>query len=242
MIFSIKKAFKDSWNMFFSKKIYLPFVFASLVSVAGIYLLLGLGGAAGSFFLMRGLWWLLIPTAIILIFFLAYFILAGVYLPLDTHMTKKVDFKKVFTSVWDYTLILKSIGLILMVLGSIVVVGYLLSLLVFKLSPILVPIFIGVLVALVTVRFAFAMYILIETRGGVFSSLKKSHTMMKGNGWKFLLFIVSIVLISIVVQTVTNVLASVSQPISQIITIAFGVAVAPWFSLVTISPYIQLKK
>lgn len=242
MTFSIKKAFKESWGMFFSKKIYLPFVFASLISVAGIYLLLGLGRAVGSFFLMQGLWWLLIPIAIILIFALVYFILAGIFLSLDTYTTNKVDIKKVFSLVWNYKLILKSTGLMVMVLGSILVVGYFLSLLIFKLSPILVPVLVGILVAFVTVRCAFAIYILIETKGGIFSSIKRSHTMMKKNGWKFLLFIVGIALISIVVQIITSSLGSISQPLSQIVSMVFGVAVAPWFSLVTVSPYIQLKK
>ena len=228
--------------MFFSKKIYLPFVLVSLVAVAGIYIVFGLGGALGTFFLIRGLWWVLIPIAIIFLFFLAYFILASVNLPLLTYGSGEVKFKKVFSSVWNYKLIARSVGLILLVGGGALIVGYLISLLASKIHPILGPIVLALVVVTVAIRFAFSLYILIESKSGVISSLKKSHEMMKGNGWRFLVFIITVGLISIVVQIISNQFSFVSPLISEIIVILFGVAIAPWFSLLTVSPFMQLKK
>jgi hypothetical protein len=241
MTFSIKKSFKDSWSMFFSKKIYVSFALTSLVAIASLYVLFGITGFLGTILLVRGLWWLMIPILLIGLFFGAYFILANVNLSITTYKTKDVDFKKVFSSVWNSKLILKGIGLLLIVGGGALVVGYLLSLLFSKIHPILAVVAFVVWVAFVAVRFAFSLYILVDTRQSILASLKKSHAMMKKNGWKFLLFIICVSLISMVVQIIGNNIALISPTLSQIIITIFSMTVAPWFSLLTVSPYMQLK-
>lgn len=242
MTFSIKKSFKESWNMFFSKKIYIPFVLTSLVSVVGIYIMFGLSVLAGSFLLMKGLWWVLIPLVLIFLFLSAYFILVSVNLPLLTYKTGSVNFKKAFSTVWNYKLITKSVGLFLLIGGGAVIVGYIFSLIFGSINLLVVPLLLAVFVAFIAVRFAFSLYILIESKGGIISSLKKSHEMMKGNGWKFLLFIITVSVVSIIVQIISNQLNVVFPLLSEVVVILFGIAVAPWFSLLTVSPYMQLKK
>lgn len=243
MKFSIKKSFKESWEMFFSKKIYLPFVLTSFVAVLSLYVSFGISGLIGTVFLLRGMWWLIIPIALIFLFFASYFILVSIYLPLETYKTKHVSFKKTFKHVWDWRLILKSLGLIFTIGLGTVLVGYLLSLVTSKIHPILTFVVVGVLVSWVAVRFAFSMYILVEKpKTGIIKTLKESHETMKGNGWKFLLFIITVTILSFVVQIISNQLGAISPILSQMVVILFGILIAPWFSLLTVSPYMQIKK
>lgn len=241
MTFSIKKSFQDSWKMFFSKKIYLPFVLTSLVAIAGLYAIFGVSGFAGSFFLLQGLWWVLIPLGIIFLFFSAYFILVSVHLPLSTYKNGEVDFKKTFKDMWDWKLIVKAVGLLFLVGVGALLGGYILSILGSKIHPILGIVLFVVWVAYVAVNFAFSLYILTETKGVIVSSLKKSFAMMKGNGWKFLVFIVVVTFISMVIQILGDQLSFVLPMVSEILVILFGILVAPWFSLLTVSPYLQIK-
>ncbi len=241
MTFSIKKSFKDSWKMFFSKKIYLSFVLTSLVAVMGLYIAFGLSGFLGTVLLVRGLWWVLILVGLVLVYFSAYFILVSVNLPLSTYEAGTVNFKKIFKDVWNHKLILQCVGLLLCVGIAALAGGYLLSLLGSLVHPILAFALFACWIAFVAVRFAFALYILVESKSGVIGSLKKSHLMMKGNGWKFLLFIVAISVVSIVVQLIGDQFATISPLVSEIIVILFGIVVAPWFSLLTVSPYMQIK-
>lgn len=241
MKFSIKKSFKDSWKMFISKKLYLSFVLTSLVAVVGLYVTFGISGLAGTFFLMRGLWWVLIPILLVFLFVAAYFILVNINLSLTTYKTGEVHFKKVFSSVWNGKLISKSVGLLLLIGGGALIIGYLLSWAVSKIHPVLAVIVFAVWVAFIAVRFAFSLYILIDSKETIIHSIKKSHGMMKGNGWKFLLFIIAVSIISFVVQIITNKIGLISPVLSEIIVVLFGITIAPWFSLLTVSPYMQLK-
>jgi hypothetical protein len=241
MKFSIKKAFKDSWKMFVSKKLYLSFVLTSLVAVIGLYVTFGVSGLVGTFFLMRGLWWVLIPLLLVFLFIATYFILVNINLSLTTYKTGEIHFKKVFSSVWNSKLIIKSVGLLLLVGGGALVVGYLLSWLVSKINPVLAVVVFAIWVAFVAVRFAFSLYILIDLKETIIKSIKKSHAMMKGNGWKFLLFIIAVSVISLAVQLISNKIGLVSPMLSEIVIVLFGITIAPWFSLLTVSPYMQLK-
>jgi hypothetical protein len=235
MTFSIKKSFKDSWKMFFSKKIYLSFVLTSLVAVLGLYIAFGLSGFLGTVLLVRGLWWVLILVGLVLIYFSAYFVLVSVNLPLSTYETGTVNFKKIFKDMWHYKLILQAVGLLLCVGLVALAGGYILSLLGSLAHPILSFVLFACWVAFIAVRFAFSLYILVESKSGIFSSLKKSHSMMKGNGWKFLLFVIAMSVVSIVVQIIGDQFATISPLVSEIIVILFGIVVAPWFSLLTVS-------
>lgn len=242
MTFNIKKSFQESWKMFFSKKIYLSFVLTSLVAVAGLYLTFGASGFIGAFFLMRGLWWVLIPLILAFLFFAAYFILVSVNLPLGTYKTGSVDFKKTFSSVWNWKLIVKAVGLLLLVGAGALLGGYLLSLLGGKIHFVLGVVLFAVWVGLIAVRFAFSLYVLVDSKESIVASLKQGNKLMKGNGWKFLIFVFVITLISGVVQLLSNGLVFISPVVSEAITILFGIFIAPWFSLLAVSPYMQIKK
>lgn len=228
--------------MFFSKKIYFPFILTSFVAVVGLYISIILLGIAGSFLLMKNLWWVLIPIAALFLFVLAYFSLVSVNLPISTYKNGAVNLKKTFSSVWDYKLILKSLGLIVIIAGSLFAVGYLLYIIASKIHPILIPILVGSAIIFIAIRLAFSLYILVETKGKVISSIKKSHEMMKGNGWKFLVFIIVISVISLFVQLIGNKFTQTSPIGSDIVTILFSIMLAPYFSLLTVSPYMQIKK
>lgn len=241
MKFSIKKAFKDSWKMFFSKKLYLSFVLTSLVAVIGLYVTFGIGGLLGTFLLMKGLWWVLIPLLLVFLFIAAYFILVNINLSLTTYKTGEVHFKKVFSSVWNCKLVTKSVGLLLLIGGGALVVGYLLAWITSKINPVLAVVIFAIWVAFVAVRFAFSLYILVDSKETIINSIKKSHNMMKGNGWKFLLFIIAVSIISFVVQLISNKIGLLSPTLSEVIIVLFGITIAPWFSLLTVSPYMQLK-
>lgn len=241
MKFSIKKAFKDSWNMFVSKKLYLSFVLTSLVALIGLYATFGISGLAGTFFLMRGLWWVLIPIFLVFLFIATYFILVSINLSLTTYKTREIHFKKVFSSVWNCKLVTKSVGLLLLIGGGTLIIGYLLSGIVSKIHPVLAVAVFGIWVAFIAVRFAFSLYVLVDSKETIINSMKKSHSMMKGNGWKFLLFIISVSIVSFVVQIISNKIGLVSPVLSEIIIVLFGITIAPWFSLLTVSPYMQLK-
>lgn len=227
--------------MFFSKKIYLPFVLTSLAAVIGLYFIFGASGFVGSLFLMKGMWWVLIPLVLIFLFFSAYFILVSVNLPLLTYKNGEVNFKKSFQGVWDYKLIIKAVGLLLLVGAGALLGGYILSMLGSKIHQFLGMALFAVWVVFVAIRFAFSIYILVETRENIISCLKTSFSMMKGNGWKFLLFIIMVSVISILVQTIGNRFGFVSPILGEALVALFGILVAPWFSLLTVSPYMQIK-
>jgi ABC-type Fe3+ transport system permease subunit len=241
MTFSIKKSFKDSWSIFTSKKFYLPFILVSFVAIIGLYIVFGASGFLSTVLLLRGLWWVMIPLLALFLFLGVYFILVNINLSLVAYKTKEVHFKKSFSSVWNFKLIAKTTGLLLLVGGGALIVGYLLSLGLSKIHPILgISAFI-IWVAYVAVRLAFSVYILVDSKETIINSMKKSHAMMKGNGWKFLLFIICVSIISAVVQIITNRIGFISPILSEMIVIIFGIAFAPWFSLLTVSPYLQLK-
>lgn len=241
MNFSIQKSFKESWKMFFSKKLYGPFVAASLVVIVAIYGLLGLSGLAGSALLLRGMWIPLGIVGIIFIFFISYLVLVSIKLPLITHETGGVDIKKTFTSMWNPKLIVKA-GALMIFLGIVILLGgYLLSLLGGLIHPLFGVFLFIVWSGFVAIRFAFSLYLLADSHSNLVPVLKISHQMMKGNGWKFLVFIVAIGVISLVVQAIF-VFSGVIHPLApEILSIAFGVFIVPWFSLLSVSPYLQIK-
>ncbi len=242
MKFSIKKSFRDSWMMFFSRSIYRNFVVTSLLSVAGLYIIIGLVTFLSSILLTKGLLVVFIILCLLALFGISYFVLVTLNLPLETYKKGKVVTKDIFASVFDWKLILKALAIMLSIAVLAFGGAFILSWLGGKIALAIGLVLASVWVAFVAVRFAFALYILIEAKTSVMSALRDSHTMMKGNGWKFLLFIIMISLISIVAQIVLGQITVLSSVLGNTISILFGILVAPWFSLVTTSPYIQIKR
>lgn len=245
MKFSIRKSFKESWSLFFSKKIYSQFVITSLLVVVAIYLMSGLVVASIIPTVTLGLMWLPLPiiVGLVVLYFMVYAILVSVHLPVRTYKKGEVDMKKTFSEMWSSKLIMKGIGMLLLVAGAIGGVGLVLLLFVSKINPIVGVILFAIWTAYVAIRWAFGFYVLVEEKKDVIESLKKSHTLMKhNNGWKFLWFVILISIMSMTVQIAGEGLGVVSSLASQILMIIFGIFVAPWFSLLSASPYIQITK
>jgi|GEM_PF-1159654 len=245
MKFSIRKSFKDSWNLFFSKKMYGKYILTSLLVVVGIYLMSGLVMVSIIPAVTMGSTWFALPVAVglIVLYFMVYVILVSVNLPIRAYRKGKVDLKKTFSEMWSSKLIFKAIGMLLLVAIAIGGVGFALLMLVSNINPILGGIIFGVWTAFVAIRWAFGFYILIEEKIGAIDALKKSHKLMKNNnGWKFLWFVILISVISILVQIVSSGFGLLSGMLAQALVIIFGIFVAPWFSLLSASPYIQITK
>jgi len=212
------------------------------VATIGLSAVFGLGGFLGSMILLKGLWPLLIILGIISFFFIIYFMLVSVLLPLSTYKEGVVNFKKILSNSWSLKLIVKSAGMVLLVGISALLGGYILYFLGSKLYPALGVSLFAIWVAYIAVRFAFAIYILIDTKSSIVSALKISHSMMKHmNGWRFLVFIILVVLISLTVQMIGNLFGFLSPILPKIIGFVFTVFFTPWLSLLSIMPYMQIK-
>jgi uncharacterized membrane protein len=174
---------------------------------------------------------------------MTYVILVSVNLPLQTYKDKKVSIKKAFSGVWSFKMVLRAIGVLLLV-GIIMAGGA--GLLVWfgsLISPILGGVLAGIWMGYILVRWAFGFYVLVDKKKSVVDSLKTSHKLMKkNNGWKFLWFIILVSVISIVIQLATSGISILSPVLGQIFMVAFGIFLAPWFSLLSMSPYMQLTK
>lgn len=240
MVFSIKKSFKDSWKMFSDKKIYWNFIVTNFLAIAGLYLAFSLSALLGAMFLNRDNIVLFVAVLLVALFFAVYFLLANVHIPLAVYKTKKVVLKTIFKDAWNVKLIGQAIGLFVLML---LIVGGGAGLLIWlgaKVQPIAGLVLAGIWAGYFAIRWAFALYVLVETKSGSVAALKKSHVIMKKNGWKFLGFIIIISIISIVIQSALGGIALASPLVSQIISILFAIFFAPWFSLLSVSPYIQL--
>lgn len=240
MVFSIKKSFQDSWKLFSDKKIYWNFIITNFLAIAGVYAAFVLSAVVGAMFLAQGNIALSVAVLLVALFFGIYFLLVNVHIPLDVYKTKNVVLKKVFKKAWNIKLIGQAIGLFVLML---VIVGGGAAILLWLGTKIHLTVGLalaGIWAGYFAIRWAFSLYVLVEAKSGSVAVLKKSHAIMKKNGWKFLGFIIIISLISIVVQLIVNALGSLSPIVSQIISILFAIFFAPWFSLLSVSPYIQL--
>lgn len=240
MVFSIKKSFKDSWNMFSDKKIYWNFITTNFLAIAGLYVAFSLIAVLGVMLLTRGSVVLFVGVILVALFFAVYFLLANVHIPLAVYKTKKVVLRTIFKNAWNIKMIGQTMGLFFLMLlivgGGAVLFVWLGA----KVQPVVGIVLAGIWAGYFAIRWAFALYILVDMKLGTVDSLKKSHTIMKKNGWKFLGFIIIISVISIIIQSVVSGIALASPLVSQVISILFAIFFAPWFSLLSVSPYIQL--
>lgn len=240
MTFSIKKSFKDSWALFSNKKIYWKFVGANFLAIAGLYLAFGLSSLSGFFLLPKGQ---IIPFALavlVAVFFALYFLIVNVSIPLSVYKTKEIAVRKLFKKAWDIKKILNLVGIFILLAFVVGVGGFALFWLGSKIHVLAGVGLAGVWAGYFAIRWAFALYALVDMNLGPLDALKKSNVLMKKNGWKFLGFVIIVSIVSILLQAILSVVGSLSPFVAQIVSLVFGVFLAPWFSLLSMSPYIQL--
>lgn len=241
MTFGIRKSFKESWEIFSSKKVYWWYVLATLLVVVAVYAMMAITIAAFGFAVVRIP--LLLVVGLLVLYFITYSILVSVNLPLHVYRERRVSIKRTFSEVWNFKLIMRGLGLLAIV--AIVMGGGALVLfwLGGKFNPIIGGVLMAVWAAYIAVRWAFGFYVLIDKKKSAIESLKESHKLMQNNnGWKFLWFIILISCISLAVQLVANLIGLASGSLAAIFTAAISIFLFPWFSLVSMSPYMQLTK
>lgn len=240
MTFSIKKSFKDSWAMFSNKKIYWKFIATNFLAVAGLYIAFGLSAFVGAMVLSQGNIILFAVILIVAILLALYFLLVNVHIPLAVYHTKHISIKKIFKSAWSIKMIGQTIGMFILLALVVGLGGFALFWIGGKISPILGMVLAGVWAGYFAIRWAFSLYALVDLKLGSLDALKKSNTLMKNNGWKFLVFVVIVSVISIVLQNIIAVFGFISPSLPGVVSVLFAIFFAPWFSLLSVSPYIQL--